>query len=59
MSRLTRAGTAEPVSRDQILRRERGQGNAHFLCSADHEQDCQPHPADLSSATICVMTMFR
>ena len=26
MSRLTRDGTAEPVSRDQILRRERGQG---------------------------------
>ena len=32
MSRLTRDGTAKPVSRDQILRRERG--------SADHEQDC-------------------
>ena len=31
MSRLTRDGTAEPVSRDQILRRERGQGNIHFL----------------------------
>ena len=26
MSRLTRDGTAEPVSRDQIIRRERGQG---------------------------------
>ena len=25
MSRLTRDGTAEPVSRDQILRHERGQ----------------------------------
>ena len=25
-SKLTRDGTAEPVSRDQILRRERGQG---------------------------------
>ena len=24
MSRLTRDGTAEPVSRDQVLRRERG-----------------------------------
>ena len=32
MSRPTRDGTAaEPVSRDQILRRERGQGNIHFL----------------------------
>ena len=30
MSRLTRDGTAEPVSRDQIPRRERGQGNIHF-----------------------------
>ena len=27
MSRLTRDGTAEPVSRDQILRYARGQGN--------------------------------
>ena len=35
ISRLTRDGTAEPVQRDQILRRERGQGNAHFPCSAD------------------------
>ena len=39
MSRLTRDGTAEPVSRDQILRRERGQGKTRFPCSADHEQD--------------------
>ena len=30
MSRLTRDGTVEPISRDQILRRERGQGNIHF-----------------------------
>ena len=28
MSRLTRDGAAEPVSRDQILRREREQGKA-------------------------------
>ena len=34
MSKLTRDGTAEPVSRDQILRRERGQGIIHFHCSA-------------------------
>ena len=52
MSRLTRDGTAEPVSRDQILRRERGQGNTNFLCSADHEQHWQPHPVDTYSA-IC------
>ena len=30
MSRLTRDETAEPVSRDQILRHERGQGNIFF-----------------------------
>ena len=46
MSRLTRDGTAEPVSRDQILRRERGQGNIHFPGSADHVQDWQPYPVD-------------
>ena len=43
MSRLTRDGTAEPVSRDQILRHARRQGNIHFPCSADHEQDWQPY----------------
>ena len=30
MGRLTRDGTAEPVWRDQILRRARGQGNIIF-----------------------------
>ena len=40
MSKLTRDETAEPVSRDQILRRERGQRIIHFPCSAaDHEHD--------------------
>ena len=34
------------VSRDQILRNERGQGNIHSPCSADHEQDWQPYPID-------------
>ena len=28
------------------LRRERGQGNIDFFCSADHEQDWQPYPFD-------------
>ena len=51
-SRLTRDGTAEPVSGDQILRHARGQGNVHFPCSADHEQDWQPYPVDPYSA-IC------
>ena len=39
-------GTVELVSRDQILRRERGQGNIIFPCSTDHEQDWQPYPVD-------------
>ena len=49
MSRLTRDGTAEPVSRDQILRRceQRGKGNIRFPCSADHDQDYwQPYQVD-------------
>ena len=52
MSRLTRDGTAEPFSRDQILRHVRGQGNIYFLCSADHDQDWQSYPVDPYSA-IC------
>ena len=52
MSRLTPDGTAEPVSRDQMIRHARGQGNIHFPCSADHEQDWQPYPVDPYSA-IC------
>ena len=52
MSRLTRDGTAEPVSRDQILRHARGQEDIHFPCSADHEQDWLPYPVDPYSA-IC------
>ena len=48
MSRLTRDGTVEPVSRDQILRREHGQENIHFPCSADHVQDWQPYQVDSS-----------
>ena len=46
MSRLTRDGTAGPVSRDQILRRERGQGNIHFPFLADHGQDWKLEPVD-------------
>ena len=33
ISRLTRDGTAEPVSRDQILRHARGQGDIFPLFS--------------------------
>ena len=52
MSRLARDGTAEPVSRNQILRHARGQGNISFPFSADHEQDWQPYLVDPYSA-IC------
>ena len=55
MSSLAREGTAEPVSRDQILRRERGQGNIMFSCSAGHEQDWQPNRVDLYS---CCMLLY-
>ena len=59
MSRLTRDGTAEPVSRDQILRHERGQGNIHFPCSAYHEQDWQPYPVDPYSCYMCDHTYIH
>ena len=36
--------------RDQILTRERGQGNIHFPYSADHERDWQSYPVDPYSA---------
>ena len=59
MSRLTRDRTTEAVSRDQILRRrERGQENIHFPCSADHAQDWQPYPVDPYSA-ICVTIQYN
>ena len=59
MSKLTRDGTAEPVSRDQILRHERGQGNIHFSCSADHVQDWQPYPVDPYSCYMCDHTYIH
>ena len=59
MSRLTRDETAEPVSRDQILRRERGQGNIYVPCSAYHEQDWQPYPVDpYSSCCVCMVITY-
>ena len=42
--------TAEPVSRDQTVRRQRGQENIHSPCSADHKKEWQPYPADPFSA---------
>ena len=56
MGRLTRDGTAEPVSRDQILRHVRGQGNIHFPCSADHEQNWQLYLVDPYSAMMTIHT---
>ena len=53
ISRLTRDETTEPVSRDQIPRRERGQGNIYFPCLADHELDWQPYPVDPYSCYMC------
>ena len=59
ISRLTRDGTAEPVSRNQILRRERGQGNIFFPCSADQVQDWQPYPIDPYSYYMCDYTYMQ
>ena len=56
MSRLARDETAEPVSRNQILRHARGQGNIHFPCSAGHEQDWQPYPVDPCPANASAAT---
>ena len=56
MSKLTRDGTAEPVSREQTLRRERGQRIIHFPCSAaDHEQDWQPRQVVRATHTNIVL----
>ena len=46
MSGLARDGPAESVSRDQILRRERGQGKIRLPCLGDHEQDWRLDPVD-------------
>ena len=59
MSRLTLDGTAEIVSQDQMLRRERGQGNIIVPRSADHEQDWQPYPVDPYSCCMCDHTCIR
>ena len=47
---LTRDGSAEPISRNQTLRHVRGEGNIHFPCLADHEQECQIYSVDPYSA---------
>ena len=57
MSRLTWGGTAEPVSRDQNLRHERGHGPLDFSYSADHKQDLQPYSVDLYPCYMCDHTL--
>ena len=64
ISGLTRDGTAEHISRNQILRRERGQGKKNnFCCSADHEQNWQPYTrlfyTLLKVMTIHIYTQMR
>ena len=59
MSRLTREGTAEPVSREKILRYKRGQGFFFFFCSADHVQDWQPYPFGPYSCYMCDHTYMH
>ena len=58
MSRLTRDGTAESVSRDKILRHTRGQENIGFPCLSDHEQGWQPYPVDPYFCYMCDHTLL-
>ena len=50
MSRLTRDGTAELVSRDEILRRERGHGKFHFSLFSSPRAGLAIYPVDPYSA---------
>ena len=56
MSRLMRDETAEPASRDKIVRRERGQGDIFFPVQLDHVEDWQPYPVDPYSCSMCDYT---
>ena len=47
------------LARDQILRRERGQGNIHFYCTADHVQDWKPYSVDPFSCYMCGYTYIH
>ena len=46
-------GLPNPSRETKILRRERGQGNINFPCSANHEQDWQPYPVDPYACDMC------
>ena len=59
MSGLARDGTAEPVSRDRIFRRGRGQGKNKIKCSDDHGQDWQPYQVDPYSAECADHTLIN
>ena len=56
--RLTWSGTIEPVSWDQILRHERGQGE-NYPRSADHEEYWQPYPIDPYSTESADHALFE
>ena len=58
-SRLTRDGTAEPVSRDQILRHARGQGNIIFPVQLSTSRIGKPYPVDPYSALCDDHTYIR
>ena len=59
MSRLTWDGTAKPVSRDQILRRERGQENIYFPCSAGHRPGLAILPGCFTVSPLGWLPSFR
>ena len=60
-SRLTRDGTAEPVLRNQILRRERGQGNIHFSCSTSRIDNLTRliHALAVEYVVVAVLLLIR
>ena len=47
------------LARPKFFRRERGQGNIHFRCSADHVQDRQPDLVDPYSCYMCDHTYIH
>ena len=53
------AGRDCRTRRDQIFRRERGQGNVDVPRSADHAQDWQPYPVDPYSCYMCDHTYIH
>ena len=59
MSKLTRDGTAEPVSRDQILWRERERRNIIFSVQLTTELDWQLYPFGPYSAKSANYTHVR